>query len=160
MNRNSWIAIAVVAVLIILGIFMFRSGGTVRNDSNNADSSLSGSTTIRPYGQVTLKLGETGSFRGISIRPTSVIEDSRCPQDVQCIQAGTVRVNIESMLNGTTTRQSVVGLNATSTIDTFRVSLVRVEPATKAGSTIPNSDYRLTFEVRQSPVTDNELIGK
>ncbi|MBI5134266.1 MAG: hypothetical protein HZA81_02685 [Candidatus Taylorbacteria bacterium] len=161
MNRNSWIAVVVIVILIVLGIFMFRSDDAAAPGEGDATSTpLSGTTTVRPYGQVTLKLGETAAFRGITFRPTSIIEDSRCPQDVQCIQAGTVRVNVESELDSGVTRQDAIGLNATSTIDTFRISLVRAEPATSAGKTIPNSDYRLTFEVRQGAVTDSELIGK
>lgn len=160
MNRNSWIAVAVIIILIILGVFMFRSGDEVTNEGPNATSTNTGITTVRPYGQVTLRIGETAAFRGISITPLSVTEDSRCAQGVQCVQAGTVRTTVESELGSGATRQDAVSLNSTTTVDTFRVSLVRVEPAAEAGETIANSDYRLTFEVRQGAVADNELIGK
>lgn len=160
MNRNSWIAVIVIVVLIIIGIFIYKSNKAPSGADIGLEGAPSGVTTVRPYGQMEIKIGETASFRGITITPLSVIEDSRCPQNVQCIQAGTVRVNVRSELDSGATREDIVKLNSTSTIDTFKVALVKVTPNTTAGKTIANGDYRFTFEVRQGAVTDNELIGK
>ncbi|MCC4589494.1 hypothetical protein LL962_20790 [Xanthomonas sp. NCPPB 1067] len=54
--------------------------------------SLGGCVT-KPYATPNLVegpvgLGETAAVDGPKVRPDQVIEDSRCPADVQCIQAG------------------------------------------------------------------------
>lgn len=159
-NRNAIVTVIVIIILLIIGIWVYR--GT-RNDipSETATTTASNITTLRPYGRVTLGLGESAAFKGITITPLSIAEDSRCPEKVQCIQAGTVRVNVSSLLDtATAPRQDIVKLNATSTIDTFAVTLVSVDPTKKSGSQIADKDYKLTFEVHQAPVTDRELMGK
>lgn len=103
-------------------------------------------TSTRTFGEVTLALGETAPFPTLSITPTSIAEDSRCPRDVQCVQAGTVRVVAEVQSRSGTTTATLV-LNESKTIDTTAITLLAVEPeATATGSTTPEQ-YRLTFKV-------------
>lgn len=162
-TNNMWIWI-IVAIIVIIGLFfMFTRKGattTTENSANGATSTPTSSLAIRPYGEVTLKLGETANFNGIAITPLSIEEDSRCAQGVQCIQAGTVRVNVKTLRNGGLTAENIVGLNAPVVVGTFSVNLTAVTPAPKANSKIADADYRLTFRVNQSAVIDNELMGK
>src|SRR6185437_3005515 len=52
------------------------------------------------------KIGQTISGLGVTITPMKVLEDSRCPVDVECIQAGTVRIDAElSAGMGTSTQE-------------------------------------------------------
>ena len=39
------------------------------------------------------RLGETVTVGGLRVTPLALIEDSRCPQGVQCVWAGRVRIN-------------------------------------------------------------------
>lgn len=82
----------------------------------------------------------------VKIIPTEVVEDSRCPQDVQCIQAGTVRVRAK-LTSGLGTANQVFTLNTPITTEAEEVTLVAVKPNTKAGATIPSGDYRFTFRI-------------
>lgn len=43
-------------------------------------------------GTATAKLGQTARLGDVTVRPIAVIEDSRCPRDVECVWAGRLRL--------------------------------------------------------------------
>lgn len=45
-------------------------------------------------GVMRARLGETARLGDISVRPLAVVEDSRCPHDVQCVWAGRLRLRV------------------------------------------------------------------
>jgi hypothetical protein len=45
-------------------------------------------------GTVEVRLGETARLGGLTVRPIAVIEDSRCPGDVDCVWAGRLRLRV------------------------------------------------------------------
>jgi hypothetical protein len=45
-------------------------------------------------GTVTARLGETVRLGNVAVRPLAILEDSRCPLDVDCVWAGRVRVKV------------------------------------------------------------------
>ncbi len=94
----------------------------------------------------TLLLGEMGHFGATALTIDSVLEDSRCPQSVQCIQAGTVRVS-STVVSGTGTSTLQLKLGETSTTETKNVTLVSVEPYPKAPGAVERSQYRFTVRV-------------
>lgn len=51
-------------------------------------------TPFRAPGVVTAGLGQSVRVGGVEVRPLEVLEDSRCPQDVDCVWAGTIRVKV------------------------------------------------------------------
>jgi hypothetical protein len=91
-----------------------------------------------------VSIGEPLDIGRMTITVLEVIEDSRCPVDVQCIQAGTVRVraSINSM-----NRDFIFELGAAPQwIEDTGVSLEKVIPVSKkAGVIIEPSEYRFTF---------------
>ncbi len=89
-------------------------------------------------GSIILKLGEKGVFRNISIKPIEVVEDSRCPQDVQCIWAGTLRVRTE-IVSGLGKSEMVIELGQSITTEAEEVSLTE--------ATLGPEDYKFTFAV-------------
>lgn len=95
---------------------------------------------------VTLALGESGTIDGAHITPQRIVEDSRCPIDVTCIQAGTVKVDVGIMPGA----ESVM-LTLHETIPWFpldkRLLLTEVTPVKRSNATITPSDYRFTFMV-------------
>jgi hypothetical protein len=113
--------------------------------------------TILPYGDVVLTMGQLAKFENISILPIAIAEDSRCPVDVQCIQAGTVHIEIVSDI-GTST--GVVKLGQAFPVQSERVTLTAVAPEKSAKKEITMGDYRLTFNVVQeaTPVADTPSI--
>lgn len=75
------------------------------------------------------------------------VNDSRCPQDVQCITAGTVRAEI-TLVKNTTKETREIGLNEASFVFegvTFR--LIAVTPK-KTGEAVKDGMYVLTFSVK------------
>ena len=94
------------------------------------------------------------SFRpggvGPSVTPLEVVQDSRCPMDVVCIQAGTVQLKVRLA--------SVGGIeDATLTLGVpiefmgRQIELIGVQPPKKSGQTIAPQDY--SFDFTMTPVT-------
>ncbi len=98
-----------------------------------------------------LAIGARATIRGTDISVLDLVEDSRCPVDVQCIQAGTVRVRVSvasySLPFTLTIGQPQVVGGAT-------ITLVSVIPEQKhSQETVQSSDYRFTFTiVRKVPI--------
>lgn len=47
---------------------------------------------LHAAGVVAASIGEAADLGGVTIRPLEVVEDSRCPNNVQCIWAGRLRL--------------------------------------------------------------------
>ena len=93
----------------------------------------------------TVALNETAYTFGIHITPLEVLEDSRCPKDVQCIQAGTVRIRAKLQSDGGSEIQ-ILTLGSPTNFLGKRVTLMAVEPAKYSKTPISSSDYRFTFQ--------------
>ncbi|MFZ2555748.1 MAG: hypothetical protein WAZ27_04985 [Minisyncoccia bacterium] len=105
----------------------------------------------------TIKLNETVRIAGTKITPTEVIEDSRCPKDVQCIRAGTVRVGAVVTPRGSpdTDQQPIMfELRVPMTVGLDQITLIEVSPAPAAGVTISPTDYVFTFTVVKGAGTE------
>jgi len=148
MNSKTIIqAVSVIVLLLIIGglVWAFQKNETVPPQGEpTATSTPTGS--VLPYGAVTLSIGERASFEGSSLRPLSIEEDSRCPKDVQCIQAGTVRVKVE-IVSSTGTSTEIIGLGKSVTTATEIVLFSAVLPAPVSTVTLAPKDYQLTFTV-------------
>lgn len=90
---------------------------------------------------------QTGGL-GILITPLSVVEDSRCPTDVACIQAGTVRVNARVTVAGKS-EEGVFTLGIVETREHQTVTLVAVEPGKVSTKPLTPADYRFTFGIEK-----------
>lgn len=102
-------------------------------------------------GLITLKLNERGVANGVTLTPREVIEDSRCPTDVQCIQAGRVRLRA-TLTSGLGTANQVFLVGEPITTEAEAVTLVKVEPVKVSTVTLKDSDYRFTFKVEKRAV--------
>jgi hypothetical protein len=100
-----------------------------------------------PYGSVTLALDQSAGFKdGLSIRPTAVLEDSRCPVGVQCIQAGTVRITLKTTTKTGSTNHDV-SLGKVITVGTDDITFVSVTPPHEKNGAPVASTYRFTLLV-------------
>lgn len=95
---------------------------------------------------VETRLGQIGTIVGLSITPIEVLEDSRCPSDVVCIQAGTVRLRTRLGTPTGTTEQNFT-LNQPVTSGLYTIELISVMPGTVSTVPIKKEDYRFTFKV-------------
>lgn len=93
-------------------------------------------------------IGQKVSGLDVSLTPLEVTGDSRCPTDVQCIWAGTVKVRtrVKSGLGEST---MVFELGKPITTEAEEVTLTEVLPQPKAGVKIKDSDYVFQFEVKK-----------
>ncbi len=85
-------------------------------------------------------------IKGVTITPTEVVSDSRCPSDVQCIWAGNVGIRMKATYNGTTT-SAVLSIGTSVKIGNRTVTLTAVSPSKISNQTIKPADYRFTFSV-------------
>lgn len=111
-------------------------------------STSSTSTQPAPGTKVTVqaKVNQPVEALGEVIIVRKVIEDSRCPEDVQCVWAGTVK--IEAVIRGGMgDGQLTLELGKMGTTEVNAFTLKAVSPNTKSTATIAQSDYVFTFEV-------------
>lgn len=97
---------------------------------------------------VSAKIGEEVSVYDAKITPIEIVEDSRCPIDAECIQAGklVVRARVES--NGETSAEYLLELYAASLkTEVAEISLVRAEPNPESEKELGDADYELYFRV-------------
>lgn len=96
---------------------------------------------------VTTYIDGSATALNITIQPKEVVSDSRCPQDVQCIWAGTVEVRTiisSQVAHG----EHVMTLGKPQVFGDYTVTLTKVTPA-KTGAEIPISSYRFTYEIKK-----------
>lgn len=91
-----------------------------------------------------VRLLESARFGAFAATPTKVVEDSRCAVGVQCIQAGTVRIEAR-LRSDAGERDGVLSLGVPLDLGGAWVSLTRVCPYPVHGSPIRASDYRFTL---------------
>ena len=97
--------------------------------------------------KVTLGLNEPITVNNTEIKPWAVLEDNRCPSDVQCIQAGrvVVGVNVNSP-SGPSSFQMTPGQTATT--ETLAITLDKVTPNTLSTHKIADNEYRFTLTIK------------
>lgn len=149
--RNALIGLAIL-VVGVGGFFVYQNyfkaaapddgqvAGTTEGDFSNVPD---GTPETQDF-----KVGETKSIFGVKINPTEIVDDSRCPEGVQCIQAGTVRVSAMVTPRGESTASPVMfELGVPMTVGMDQITLIKVMPDKKEGAEIAPNDYVLTFTV-------------
>jgi hypothetical protein len=135
-------------------------GSYVGRTGPNCEFSACPVGTGTQTGPVTIsaKIGQTATALGVTLIPLNVLEDSRCPVDVQCIQAGTVRMQARLGAGmGTSTQEFKLGQPITTETET--VTLTEVTPVKRAGTSIGTGDYVFTFEIAKRPVSGSGGIA-
>lgn len=166
MNKNILLAIgAVLAVVVVAGAaYMVRTSSplddtnviTQGNQTTNTPGDTTGDNTgtVTPTptptspgsGNVSAAIGKSVTAFGITITPLAVVEDSRCPQGVQCIQAGTVRVRVR-ITTALGSTESVMTLSGDPVSAASRsISFIGVAPV-KTQGTMSAANYNFTFAI-------------
>lgn len=91
-----------------------------------------------------VRLGEIAAVDGPKVRPDSVIEDSRCPADVQCIRAGRLVVRA-TVLGGGWSKEIDFTLGVPAPVADGMLKLVDATPVPIPGETAASA-ARFTFE--------------
>lgn len=142
-----------ISILLVL-ILMLGVGGLWLG----ARKSTSTNNPKPEEGQVVLRLGESATVGNLVLKPLRVVEDSRCPANVQCIQAGTVRVLTE-VVSGSGTSNSTIELGKSINTATEELSLSKVIPETKSSGVVSSSDYSFTYNVKKRSVSSGSTGG-
>lgn len=152
----SIVGIVLVLAVLIFGIWAYQNNvfvtptGTSQTPVTQIPLTPAPTTPTTPTqpqsGAITVRIGESGIVAGITISPIDLLEDSRCPTDVTCIQAGTVRMRAAvADAGGTATYEFRLGNTITTARET--IQLVGVTPESISTVTKVPSNYRFTFQV-------------
>ncbi len=106
------------------------------------------STDIQQSMKVSARLNQKVNGYSEMITPTSILEDSRCPKGVQCIQAGTVRISLK-LENTVGTTTSVIQLGQTIETKTEKILFYSVGPDKLPTTGIKQSEYIFVFQITQ-----------
>ena len=95
----------------------------------------------------TAGIGQMAYLNGLRVRPLQVVEDSRCPTNVQCVWAGRVRLLAAVELRGGSEElRTTLTLGEPMHVADGALRLVAVTPQKKAGTEIDARSYRFTFD--------------
>ncbi|HYJ45315.1 MAG TPA: hypothetical protein VEV81_01790 [Pyrinomonadaceae bacterium] len=119
--------------------------------------------TARPAGVVDgpalnqnfdLRVGQTVSIEGTRLKVgfQSVVEDSRCPEDVTCVWAGNAKISLSVNKVGRPRGATVINLNSGLnpkhiSYQGYDIKLVGVKPPRNSKTKIGQGDYVITLIV-------------
>lgn len=122
--------------VIMIAPFFLAACATVP-DTPHVDAAV-----VREQGPVAV--GQALHLGDIYVTPMSVVEDSRCPTDVQCAWQGTVKVELR--VDGPGWREThIVEWQEPASVRGHRITLTSVVPEPHSGHRIALADYRLGF---------------
>ena len=148
MKNALYMILAIISVITIgiLGNQYRDHFGPVRTVINSTESIPAGSiteTTSTPGDP--LPIGSSSNT--ITIVPVSVIEDSRCPTEGQCIWAGTVKLKA-TVKSGSQTKETVLVLGESQSMFGHAILLRGVTPEKHTTKTLSLADYRFDITVK------------
>lgn len=110
---------------------------------------LAGCVTINTVkdGISRARIDETVAVGPLQLTPVKLVEDSRCPKDVQCISAGRVRVSVR--IDGADPVELMQGQPLTLSQGTLM--LVETYPERRKDWTLYSDEYRFGFTFTRQP---------
>ena len=146
MNKKITVGLVLVIAFVATLLFLGQGIENPHVDSNHLEEEVSGSEDALQENLLETRIGQGASKSGVTVIPREIVEDSRCPADVQCIQAGTVR--LRSLLSSALGEgEQIFELGQPITTEAEQVTLVRVEPEQTVVTSISPQEYRFYFEV-------------
>ncbi len=110
------------------------------------------------YGQTSFSAGQTISYPDFSVTLTKVEEDSRCPTDVNCIQAGTVKLLL-AVQDYVGTHHVLATLGQATSTASAKLTLISVIPENSSKRPVSENQYRYTIDVEKAaPVAQAKCI--
>lgn len=98
-------------------------------------------------GTPTAAFGQTANVGPLLVRPIALVEDSRCPANVQCVWAGRLVILAEVSFNGGSEEfRGNLTLGKPVALGRETVTLFAAVPERIAISSTRPRDYRFTFE--------------
>ncbi len=97
--------------------------------------------------ELKLSPGQKATFAGLTLTFNKIIEDSRCPVDVQCIRAGDLQVSLSLVAANQKTTATLKDTDQPLIFSSYRIEILSTEPVRKAGVTPENTKYIIHFLV-------------
>lgn len=94
-----------------------------------------------------ISVGQSMMINGVRITLNEVTQDSRCPKDVQCIQAGNITLSVTLQSNTDKTNTSISSDRSPIAFDSYNISIVGIKPDKISTTKIKSTDYKITFKV-------------
>jgi hypothetical protein len=141
--HHTFMAIWVVGALIVLGVGMvgYALSHTPKEVPPRVTEVQEREPVASPATTLVLGINEAQEIQGVTVTIQKVLEDSRCPAQVQCVQAGTVRVEaLVTTDSGTGTLLLVLG--EPSTTETKLITLMGVSPENPV-----EGEYRFAIQI-------------
>lgn len=126
--RTFWMRVKPLAAMMAISLAGCAAGGPV------ASQPIEGP----------VRLGEIAAVDGPRVRPDRVMEDSRCPADVQCIQAGRLVVRA-TVLGGSWSKEVDLSLGVPVPVADGTLTLVDATPVPIVGVTAASA-ARFSFK--------------
>lgn len=104
-------------------------------------------TTTQSSLNNTLKIGQRVLLNGVAVTPNKVTYDSRCPRDVQCIQAGIVELGV-LLESGSLSQNAIITLGKPFYFAERQITLTSVTPSKVSTKAIQESEYRFSITVK------------
>ena len=154
------------AVLFVLSSYPISAEASWWNPKTwgNKSESVS-STSVYPLRKLNgdeksmmLRLGETVKVLGVKFTLVDVLEDSRCATDVQCIQAGTVRVKAKTRYALVLGKIIELKLGESYEFRGHKVTFDYVTPENKVGEKIAPTDYAFMFSLGVVAKDENKEV--
>jgi hypothetical protein len=108
---------------------------------------LVGNDIVGPA-HVVAKIEGSAKALGVTVTPHEVVEDSRCPLDVNCIWAGTLKVRA-TLSSDLGTSDQVFELGTPITTESVSVTLEKVAPNKHQGVTVSAGEYLFYFVMKR-----------
>jgi hypothetical protein len=129
----------------ILMIILLLLAGSVSCTSKKIEATFGKEFTL-PLGKTAAVGDDTLTFKFVD-----VLEDSRCPSGVECVQAGQARCSMHIVYHGAVS--DVVFVNGGGDVPSFGELnsydvMYKLEPYPEAGKEIAKSDYVLKITVK------------
>lgn len=124
---------------------------TTTRGVSTTDSAQAPALPVEESGSRVVSIGDSVTIGRITIAPEEIVEDSRCPLGVMCIQAGRLRVLAQISAVSTST-EHIFLLGEPFIFGDTTITLTLSDPLKRRDVTLEPSDYQLTFKVEKQKV--------
>ncbi len=142
-NRVTWYS-KLLAIVVFVGTFWLAFClGSKFERVKNTTTSVSISFPL----DLTLKVGESKNVGDFNLVLNKILEDSRCPVDVVCIQAGRVRAQVNFSAGKTSEAKEISSDSKPIVFGIYKISMTDVKPVNTSKKQIETRDYKLSFHI-------------
>lgn len=120
----------------------FSTGNTLVVDHLEELTGTAGDSSVADVG-----VGKTVFINGVRVTLNSLVQDSRCPVDAQCMEAGAVTANVTFQSNTDKVTQNMASDEVPLSFDSYKISIEGIKPPRYSKKEPTPSSYVLTFKV-------------